>query len=1110
MGYESINVPQLDRAANWQVTASEKGYLQVRELLRRFASDMNQALALEDAVYRSNMEEELSRHNQLIAQLEEQHLTVPNRRAEQEFQALSSACRSEAADTAQALRAQLDALSVRYRQGSFLEKIAAFVISRQDEALVSQFDNRRNYLNSMELTMNDALNQVHQTGKELYEAKVRHNNRIFQKYKEQAVQEHQLRKENIENEHRNRVGQLVSAYSKEFTRYFNRAAFVTAYDMAATTMRSAVGYTCSDKIPEALYLGVRTFTVSPGEKSFSPEVVNLFRRIEHPAVNAGGQGITVSLPFFRSIREGYSVYLEVKDAAAPAGNKIVWDYVMKTLMNFPAGQTRPLLLDCDSTTELTDFKVIGDSSGRNMITRPWTDAGDIETELKKLSTEHSNLTISYGKDVAARMLREPIYVVACRNFPKGLSADALNSISTIFSAGASRGFFGILQANVRELANLESDPSLITLLDAVKQASLYVRETANGYVIEDSTGKDRFVFERMTAAEQNKSDILSYLIDGVSRYRRQIEKFEYLFSKDAGNISKMDMNNVNTWFLGDASSRLEVPIGISGASTVQKYVIGGVAQHGLISGVTGSGKSTLLKTIIIASMMKYNPDNLNLYLVDFKEGVEFAAFSEYSLPWIKAIALNTQRMFALNILRQLEDEFRRRADAMRRSSVSQIREAGKRFPRILLVFDEIQELLRIDDDITRDCINILSGLVSEGRAMNINVIMASQNFAVCRGMESLTANMVIRVAMKGSPESARFVMGDDFNVSQLEQGDSGSAAINAASGARGNTTFFQVGYLEDEEMKDLLSKLSMAMSSRKADTRIMAIHANQDRNNKFNRLITDGEVDYSEKPSNYELMLGDEFFINRRREISIGAADGENLLLVGEHEPTAKSLFAMSILSALYGELASRAKNPDGELIRLVDMSDEYGEDAEYLHFLASRFGRQINRVTAAEVSALIDDTYRVLTDRKRGLADKSERLFLMIFGLDSIQCLRKEMFSDEDELPLNTKLLRLIQEGPRYGINCILWARSYEGFLEAVDSVMLNKHFTKRIYFGPNEDSAKVLGIRHDMTRVGEKTVAYRDMNRAVPSTFRVYELPHPEWVESIAEACKNFRHRQ
>jgi len=59
MGYESINVPQLDRAANWQVTASEKGYLQVRELLRRFASDMNQALALEDAVYRSNMEEEL-------------------------------------------------------------------------------------------------------------------------------------------------------------------------------------------------------------------------------------------------------------------------------------------------------------------------------------------------------------------------------------------------------------------------------------------------------------------------------------------------------------------------------------------------------------------------------------------------------------------------------------------------------------------------------------------------------------------------------------------------------------------------------------------------------------------------------------------------------------------------------------------------------------------------------------------------------------------------------------------------------------------------------------------------------------------------------------------
>ena len=448
---------------------------------------------------------------------------------------------------------------------------------------------------------------------------------------------------------------------------------------------------------------------------------------------------------------------------------------------------------------------------------------------------------------------------------------------------------------------------------------------------------------------------------------------------------------------------------------------------------------------------------------------------------------------------------------MRRESANHINEVKQKYPRILLVFDEVQELLRIDDDITRQCVNILSGLVSEGRAMNINVIMASQNFAICRGVESLKANMVLRVALKGSPESAKIVMGEDFSVDQLEQGDSGSAAINAASGARGQTAFFQVGYMEDDEMKKLLSQLAMTMRGRKADTRIMAIHANQDRNSKFNRLITDGEVDYCEKPDHYELMLGDEFVINKKRTIAIAPKEGENMMVIGESEATAKSVFALSILSALYGELAAKAPATDDELIRLIDMSDEYMPDAEYLGFLTSLFGRQINRVAGDEVKAMIDDTYRVLTERKRGRADKSQRLFLMIFGLDSILSLKQEMLSeDEGELSLNKKLLQLIQQGPEFGINCILWARSCDGFKDVVDTVNMNRHFNKRIYFGTNEDAQTVLGIKYDMTDITEKTVAYRDMTKPTPNAFRVFELPHPHWVESIAEAYKNFRHKQ
>ena len=1041
----------------------------------------------------------------MLAALRRDLLDVPGQRANSECESTIRECMNILQATRSDAQKRLQNTQVEFRSDNLFFKIVGSVIRNSDAAQLQDLEAGGELLGREDMAATAALEQVREKANKVRDAKLRMYNRQFEAEKQRASTEHRQKLENIENGHKNELDVIVRSYEEEFFRYFNNGTFTTAYDMIRTTMRQAAGYTCSNKIPECLYLGTRTFTIQNQNGSFTPEVINMFRRVDHFAVSTGGNKIQITLPFFRTLEEGYAIYLDVKDAAG-SSNRVVWNYVMKVLMNFPAGQTRPLLLDCDSTTELTDFKAIGDSSGRNMVTKPWTSEKDIETELKKLETENTNLTISYGKDIASRMAREPVYVVACRNFPKCITKDALAALSSVISVGSARGFFGIIQANAREMAIQSGNATFASSMETIKKCSLCVKETENGYTIDDDT----FAFETMDDVRDNRQEIFSHLISGVARYRRQIEKFEHLFSKDAGNIEKMDMHDVNTWFRGDASSRLEVPIGISGASTVQKYAIGGVAQHGLISGVTGSGKSTLLKTIIVAAMMKYTPDNLNLYLVDFKEGVEFATFSEYPLPWIKTIALNTQRVFALNILQELQKEFKNRATIMRQQSVNHINEATGKFPRLLLVFDEVQALLSVDDDITKQCIAILSELVSEGRAMNINVIMASQNFAICKGIDTLKANMVLRIAMKGSPESARIVMGDEFSVDQLEQGDSGSAAINTASGARGQTTFFQVGYMEDDEMKKLLGQLAMTWGHLNAKTRIMAIHVNQDRNGKFNRLITDGEVAYSENPSCYEVMLGDEFVMNRKRQITLDCEQGENLMVVGENEETAKSIFALSMLSVLYGELASRAGNFRNELVRLVDMSDDYMPDAEYLENLASLFPRQIKRVPGKQVAEMIRDTYQQMMDRRRGLADKSERLFLMIFGLDSLNILKQEMISEEDgELSANQQLLQILQQGPALGINCILWARSYEGFRSVVDSVYMNRYFNKRIYFGEEENAVSVLGIKYNMRDLEEKSVAYRDMSKSVPNAFRVFELPATDWLESVAQAYTNFQHK-
>ena len=57
-----------------------------------------------------------------------------------------------------------------------------------------------------------------------------------------------------------------------------------------------------------------------------------------------------------------------------------------------------------------------------------------------------------------------------------------------------------------------------------------------------------------------------------------------------------------------------------------------MAQHNIaIAGKTGSGKSNTIH-IIILNIIKYPPSELELYLIDFKKGVEFKIYATHKIP----------------------------------------------------------------------------------------------------------------------------------------------------------------------------------------------------------------------------------------------------------------------------------------------------------------------------------------------------------------------------------------------------------------------------------------------------------------------------------------------
>src|SRR5690606_14826316 len=66
------------------------------------------------------------------------------------------------------------------------------------------------------------------------------------------------------------------------------------------------------------------------------------------------------------------------------------------------------------------------------------------------------------------------------------------------------------------------------------------------------------------------------------------------------------------------------------------------AQHAPVAGKTGSGKSTLLLALITNLALNFSPDEAELYLVDFKEGVEFQWYATYRLPHARVVAIQSE------------------------------------------------------------------------------------------------------------------------------------------------------------------------------------------------------------------------------------------------------------------------------------------------------------------------------------------------------------------------------------------------------------------------------------------------------------------------------------
>ena len=178
-------------------------------------------------------------------------------------------------------------------------------------------------------------------------------------------------------------------------------------------------------------------------------------------------------------------------------------------------------------------------------------------------------------------------------------------------------------------------------------------------------------------------------------------------------------------------------------------------------GAAGSGKSTLIHTLIVGILMNYHPDEVELWLLDFKM-IEFKRYALNCPPHVKFVLLETSEDLVFDIIDRMTDILIKRKNYFARKGWLDIKDVPPEtnIPKIFVIIDEFSQMSQIikeAKDNGRDYSVKLENLLMLGRAFGFKFIFASQTYTTGVGGLSETARKQIqtRFALKNDPSEIK-------------------------------------------------------------------------------------------------------------------------------------------------------------------------------------------------------------------------------------------------------------------------------------------------------------------------------------------------------------------
>jgi S-DNA-T family DNA segregation ATPase FtsK/SpoIIIE len=755
---------------------------------------------------------------------------------------------------------------------------------------------------------------------------------------------------------------------------------------------------------------------------------------------------------------------------------------------------------------------------------------------------------------AKSFVKEPYRYLFVADFPVGFDNSSLEDLKSLLTNGARAGVYVIVHID-RTLGV----PRVFDygLFDSYCSCVLPVLN-------DESFGLQDFYY-----LTKSKSRIPRVILDGppsLEQLNRLAEEISLAFKMvqvETVPFTELRPHSDDEWSF-TSEREIRAPFGVSGALDHIEFWMGynedgKVISNGLLAGKPGAGKSYALHAIIANLAMRYSPDELELYLLDFKEGVEFQIYVDplrsentnpyeeldesRALPHAKVVSIDSDREFGLSVMKRVQEELEKRGEQFRAAGVEKLTDFRKklpteRMPRVLIVIDEFQYMFLKTDDVTRELNVIFEDIMRRGRAFGIHLLLSTQSPHVPNMSRGIYAFIDLRMAMQMDKSTASSVLADD-NVDSVDLIERpGEIIYNDNSGKREYNNFGQVvdislqvrkqALLDVQEIARkrnyqrpeplvLFNGLQATKLSRNPQLDRLTRMTNWLSSRDLNKQIINDE-DWAPEEFPGVAWLGESMRIGNHTHAILRRRSRSNMLLIGASEEIIFGILGGILISLVH------CYQPQKAQFEIIDLSQP-DEDRPWSS-MTQTFRDAFTTIFPTSIGKRAPDAennivrYQAILkslsqefDRRRALRDENPdvldlgpSIFFIgaIGGLNRAQSLRPIMGTRSEQPSEDGQLvMKLAAQGPELGIHSILWFDNMKSFtkLSGEDRAWLT-HFDLRVGLTMTAEDSRLLLRELDAQELPRMRALFNDEAKATRmEKFKPYAVLTPNEIHDYSE---------